>query len=60
MRFHQAVSALALVGAMALPAQAAPLVFNPFISGASLGTLLGGNNDTIGFAYGGDKFVGSV
>ena len=60
MRIHQAISALALGAAMALPAQAGPLVFNPFISGASLGSLLGGNNDTIGFAYAGDRFVGSV
>jgi len=60
MRIHRALSALALGVAMALPAQAAPLVFAPFISGSSLGTLLGGNNDTIGFTYAGDKFVGSV
>jgi hypothetical protein len=59
MRFHQAVSALALGAAMALPVQAAPLVFNPFVSAGSLSTLLS-NNATIGYAYAGDKFVGSV
>ncbi|HEX7435701.1 MAG TPA: PEP-CTERM sorting domain-containing protein [Caldimonas sp.] len=61
MRFHQTVAAVALGAALAMPAYAGPpLVFNPFVSGASLSTLLAGNNDTIGFAYAGDKFVGSV
>jgi len=59
MRFHHAVSALALGAAMALPVQAAPLVFNTFVTSGSLSTLLG-NNATIGYAYAGDKFVGSV
>jgi len=60
MRIHHAFCALAVGAALALPAHAAPLVFNPFVSGTSLSTLLAGNNDTIGFAYAGDKFVGSV
>ena len=60
MRLHHAFSAAALGAALALPAHAAPLVFNPFVSSASLDALLAGNNATIGFAYAGDKFVGSV
>jgi len=60
MRIHHAFCALAVGAALALPTHAAPLVFNPFVSGTSLSTLLAGNNDTIGFAYAGDKFVGSV
>jgi len=60
MRIHHAFCALAVGAALALPTHAAPLVFNPFVSGTSLNTLLAGNNDTSGFAYAGDKFVGSV
>lgn len=49
----------AALAAFALPAHAAPLSFGEFVTTSSLNTTLG-NNATIGFAYAGDKFVGSV
>ncbi|MEO7085897.1 MAG: hypothetical protein ABI442_09875 [Gemmatimonadaceae bacterium] len=56
-------SGMALVATAALLASSATahaqLTYNTFVSGASLSGLLG-NNATIGFAYGVDKFVGSV
>lgn len=38
---------------------AAPIAFNPFVSGTDLSTALS-NTGTIGFSYAGNKFVGSV
>lgn len=59
MRSKLTVLAAALsLAALAAPAYAA-VTFNTFVSGADINTLLG-NNATIGFAYAGDKFVGSV
>lgn len=46
----------ALLGA-AFPASA--ITFSTFVSGGDIAAVLGQNN-TIGFAYAGDKFVGSV
>ncbi|HEY4957219.1 MAG TPA: PEP-CTERM sorting domain-containing protein [Caldimonas sp.] len=59
MRSFLALPAVALSALLALPAHSA-ITFNTFVSDASLAALLAGNNDTIGFAYAGDKFVGSV
>ena len=59
MRSKLTVLAAALsLAALAAPAYAA-VTFNTFVSGADINTLLG-NKATIGFAYAGDKFVGSV
>lgn len=59
MRFKLTVLTAALsFAALAVPAHAA-VAFNTFVTGADISTLLG-NNATIGFAYAGDKFVGSV
>jgi len=47
---------------VALAAAASPahaITFNTFVSGSDINAVLG-NNATIGFAYAGDKFVGSV
>lgn len=49
--------ALALAGWA--PASQAAVTFNPFVDSSDLSSALG-NNATIGFAYAGDKFVGSV
>ena len=57
MRTTRLAAALALGLAAALPAQAS-LTFGTFVSSADLSATLG-NNATIGFAYAGDKFVGS-
>src|SRR5207302_8288353 len=56
-RFAATTSALALA-ALAAPADAA-LTFNAFVQSSDLSSTLG-NNATIGFAYAGDRFVGSV
>lgn len=53
-----ALAAALSLAAVAVPAHAA-VTFNTFVSSADISTLLG-NNATIGFAYAGDKFVGSV
>jgi len=59
MRFRLAASAAAFAfAAFAAPAHAA-LSFDTFVSSGQLSGLLG-NNATIGFAYAGDRFVGSV
>lgn len=59
MRTRHLLAAAAAAACLAsLPAQAA-ISFNTFVSSGSLGSVLG-NNATIGFAYAGDKFVGSV
>jgi len=59
MQFNLTALGIALsVAALATPAHAA-ISFNTFVSGSSLNSVLG-NNATIGFAYAGDKFVGSV
>ena len=50
------VSAMTLV---ALASSAQALTFNTFVSGSSLSSVMN-NNATVGFAYAGDKFVGSV
>jgi hypothetical protein len=46
------------IAAAAFPARAA-ITFNTFVSSTDINTTLA-NNATIGFAYAGDKFVGSV
>jgi hypothetical protein len=59
MRFRPAASVVALgLAAFAAPSLAA-LSFSPFVTSGDLSSVLG-NNATIGFAYAGDKFVGSV
>lgn len=59
MRFHSGVPALALsLAAWAAPAHANP-TFTTFVTGPSIAAAVGGNS-TIGFAYAGNKFVGSV
>jgi hypothetical protein len=59
MRLDRALPAVALVlAAWAAPAQANP-TFTTFVTGPSITAAVGGNS-TIGFAYAGDKFVGSV
>lgn len=57
LKFIAAAASLALAAAVS-PVQAGP-AFTTFVSGASLSGALGQTN-TIGFAYAGDKFVGSV
>ena len=52
-----ATAACAALLGTALPASA--ITFNTFVSGGDIAAVLGQNN-TIGFAYAGDKFVGSV
>ena len=60
MRFHTTFSAAALaLAALSLPAHAGPISFGTFVTSTDLSTVLG-NTATIGFAYAGDKFVGSV
>jgi hypothetical protein len=60
---HVVRSKIALVAAAALlaasPAAHAQISYSTFVSGPSLASVLS-NNATIGFAYGIDKFVGSV
>ncbi|MEP6998161.1 MAG: PEP-CTERM sorting domain-containing protein [Betaproteobacteria bacterium] len=51
-------AALATMACLCGPALGA-VTFNPFVTSADLAGALG-NNATIGFAYAGDKFVGSV
>jgi hypothetical protein len=51
-----ALLTLAIFGA---PADAGPLTFSTFVSGPSI-SAVEGQNATIGFAYAGNKFVGSV
>src|SRR5579859_3654836 len=61
MRSHLTIISLALSLPIALatvPAQA-QLSFSTFVNSTDLSTTLG-NNATIGFAYAGNKFVGSV
>lgn len=59
MRFHLPVPAVALsLAAWAVPAHANP-TFSTFVTGPSIAAAVGGNS-TIGFAYAGNKFVGSV
>jgi hypothetical protein len=58
MKIPSLAAATALTLVVSLPAHAA-LTFNPFVSSGDLSSVLGQNN-TIGFAYAGDKFVGSV
>lgn len=59
MRFQSVVPAVALgLVAWAAPAHATP-TFNTFVTGPSIAAAVGGNS-TIGFAYAGNKFVGSV
>jgi len=58
MNVTRLASALALGFVACLPAQAS-LTFGTFVSSSDLSAALG-NNATIGFAYAGDKFVGSV
>ena len=58
MQVKSILGALCLaLAAIASPAHA--ITFNTFVSGSDLNTTLG-NQATIGFAYAGDKFVGSV
>ncbi len=52
------VAALVLSGVLAAPVSAS-VTFSPFVSTADLNSTLG-NSAAIGFAYAGDKFVGSV
>ena len=60
MRIRASVLAAALgLAASALPVAAATLNFSTFVSGPSIAAVVGGNS-TIGFAYAGNKFVGSV
>ncbi len=59
MRAKVAIPAVALSLAAWLAPAHAQLSFNTFVSSGDLATLLS-NNATIGFAYAGDKFVGSV
>lgn len=59
MRFKQTILALALTLTFAGPPARAAVLFNPFVSSGDLSSVLG-NNATIGFAYAGNKFVGSV
>ena len=47
------------LAASALPVSANILNFSTFVSGPSIAAVVGGNS-TIGFAYAGNKFVGSV
>jgi hypothetical protein len=56
MRFHPAVTAVVL-GLASLSAEA--VTFSTFVTGPSISAAVGGNS-TIGFAYAGNKFVGSV
>jgi len=59
MRFHSGVLALAFgLAGWAAPADANP-TFTTFVTGPSIAAAVGGNS-TIGFAYAGNKFVGSV
>ena len=59
MRFHSGVLALAFgLAGWAAPADA-NLTFTTFVTGPSIAAAVGGNS-TIGFAYAGNKFVGSV
>jgi hypothetical protein len=60
MRFKLAALSIALAAPLAgaLPAHAA-VTFSTFVTSGDLSAALS-NNATIGFAYGGDKFVGSV
>jgi PEP-CTERM motif len=59
MRFHSCVLALAFgLAGWAAPADANP-TFTTFVTGPSIAAAVGGNS-TIGFAYAGNKFVGSV
>jgi len=55
-RHFLGLSCVALAAAVS-PAHA--ITFNTFVSGSDIAGVLG-NNATIGFAYAGDKFVGSV
>ena len=57
MRFNPAVSAVAL--SLTCLSSHAAITFNTFVSGPSISAVVGGNS-TIGFAYAGNKFVGSV
>ena len=59
MRFHLAVFSVALTIPLATVRSGAPLIFNEFVSGSSINAVEG-QNETIGFAYAGNKFVGSV
>jgi hypothetical protein len=58
MRLHLAILSIALT-LVAVPARASPLVFSDFVTSADI-SAVEGQNATIGFAYAGDKFVGSV
>lgn len=58
MTINRFAAAATLAMAVAMPAQAA-LTFSTFVSAGAINSVLG-NNATIGFAYAGNKFVGSV
>jgi len=51
--------ALLTLAVCAAPAEAAPLSFGDFVTSAAINAVEG-QNQTIGFAYAGNKFVGSV
>jgi hypothetical protein len=53
------LGALLIVAICGGPAHAAPLSFGTFVTSANI-SAVEGQNQTIGFAYAGDKFVGSV
>ena len=59
MKFRLLTMACALALTGWAPATHAAVTFNTFVDGSDLNSALG-NNATIGFAYAGDKFVGSV
>ena len=58
-RSSTAIAVAIGLGLAAGGAQAAPVTFSTFISGADINAVLGQNN-TIAITYAGDKFVGSV
>jgi hypothetical protein len=60
MRLHLAIFSIALtLPVVAVPARATSLVFSDFVTTANI-SAVEGQNQTIGFAYAGNKFVGSV
>lgn len=59
MRLHVALFSIALTLPLFTFSAKADVTFNTFVSGPSISTVEG-QNATIGFAYAGNKFVGSV
>lgn len=56
---HPVAALAAAIGICAAGGAQAAIIFNTFVSGASISTVEG-QNQTIAFNYAGDKFVGSV